>query len=102
MASNASTTRLTQLATSILESVAELEEKLSNQDFPSPTFDEDAPALLPKDTVQVRDSIVDAAAEVQDLLQGPLDIIFRHGSVSDSHSCWNGSLYCFSLWQITC
>ncbi|ROW16957.1 hypothetical protein VPNG_01428 [Cytospora leucostoma] len=80
MAFNASTTRLTQLATHILESVAELEEKLSNQGFPSPTFNEDAPALLPKDTVQVRDSIIDAAAEVQDLLQGPLDIIFRHGS----------------------
>lgn len=82
MASSASTSRLTYLATSILQSVAKLEEMLSKQGYPSPTFDEDAPPLLPKDTVQVRDSIVDAAAEVQDLLQGPLDIIYRHGSVS--------------------
>lgn len=83
MASELSTSRLTQLATSILESVAELENILSKQGFPSPSFDEDAPSLLPKDTVRVRDSIIDAAAEVQDLLQGPLDLIYRHGSVSD-------------------
>lgn len=84
MASNTSTSRLTQLATSILESVAKLEKILSEQGTPSPSFDEDAPALLPNDTVPIRDLIVDSAAEIQDLLQGPLDIIFRHGSVSDS------------------
>lgn len=83
MASSTSTSRLTQLATSILESVAKLEETLSKQGYPSPSFEEDAPALLPKDTVMVRDLIVDSAAEIQDLLQGPLDIIYRHGSVSD-------------------
>ncbi|KAG8156627.1 hypothetical protein KVR01_013578 [Diaporthe batatas] len=83
MASSVSISRLTHLATSIVESVAVLEEMLSKQGYPSPTFDEDAPALLPKDTVKVRDLIVDAAAEVQDLLQGPLDIIYRHGSFNN-------------------
>lgn len=83
MASTPSTSRLTQLATSILASVTKLEDMLSKQGHPSPSFDENAPALLPKDTVTVRDLIVDSAAEIQDLLQGPLDIIYRHGSVSD-------------------
>lgn len=83
MASNLSTSRLTELTISILESVGKLEEMLSKQGYPSPSFDEDAPALLPKNTVSIRDLIVDSAAEIQDLLQGPLDIIYRHGSVSD-------------------
>lgn len=86
MASNPTTSRLTHLATSILESVAKLEEMLSQQGRPSPSFDEDAPVLsgLPKDTVNVRDLIIDSAAEIQDLLQGPLDIMYRHGSVSSN------------------
>lgn len=91
MTPSASTTRLTLLATSILESVAKLEEMLLKQGFPSPTFDEEAPTLLPKETVQVRDSIIDAAAEVQDLLQGPLDILYRHGSVSSCPRSQDGS-----------
>jgi hypothetical protein len=97
MASNPSTTRLTLLATSILESVAKLEGILSKHGFPSPTFDEDAPALLPKETVQVRDSIIDAAAEVQDLLQGPLDLLYRHGAVSSCRRSQQRSRLCQSL-----
>ncbi|RYC57523.1 hypothetical protein CHU98_g8684 [Xylaria longipes] len=81
---NPSTSRLSQLAVSISESVAKLEGILSALGEPSPSFDEDAPTLLPRNTVEVRDLIIDCAAEIQDVLQGPLDLMYRHGSVSNS------------------
>lgn len=96
MVSTQTTSRLTQLASSILKFVAELEEKLSVQGYPSPSFDEDAPALFPKDAVEARDFIIDSAAEIQDLLQGPLDLIYRHGSVSDTFSCIQESNSCYN------
>lgn len=82
MAADPSISRLTQLAVSILESVTKLEEVLSAEGIASPSFHENAPPLkFPKDALGVRDSIVDSAAEVQDLLQSPLDLIYRHASV---------------------
>lgn len=88
MTSRPTTSRLAELASSILKSVAELEEKLSVQGYASPSFEEDAPFLVPKDAVEVRDLIIDSAAEIQDLLQGPLGIIYKYGAVSnDSLSC---------------
>ncbi|GAW18771.1 hypothetical protein ANO14919_082530 [Xylariales sp. No.14919] len=77
---NLSASRLAQLSATIVESLAILEKSLQEHGVPSPTFDEDAPDLLPRDTVEVRDTIIDCAAEIQDLLQGPLDLIYRHGS----------------------
>ncbi|KAI1443297.1 sterigmatocystin 8-O-methyltransferase [Annulohypoxylon stygium] len=81
MTSNlSSTSRLLQLATLIHESVAKLEEALSTKGFPSPSFDEDAPQQFPRDTVDVRDTIIDCAAELQDLLLGPLEILYRNAA----------------------
>ncbi|KAI0892116.1 sterigmatocystin 8-O-methyltransferase [Annulohypoxylon nitens] len=81
MTSNlSSTSRLLQLAALIHESVAKLEEALSTKGFPSPSFDEDAPQQFPRDTVDVRDTIIDCAAELQDLLLGPLEILYRNAA----------------------
>ncbi|KAI0554399.1 sterigmatocystin 8-O-methyltransferase [Xylaria curta] len=78
-----STSRLTQLAASISEFVARLEKILSARGVLSPSFDEEAPTSLPKDTINVRDMIIDCAAEIQDLLQDPLDMIYIHGSFNN-------------------
>jgi hypothetical protein len=83
MSFNPSTSRLTKLAASLLETVSELEKVLHAQGFPSPAFDEDASPLFPKEAIGARDLVIDHAAEIQDLLQGPFDLIFRHGSVSN-------------------
>ncbi|KAI1873154.1 uncharacterized protein JN550_003407 [Neoarthrinium moseri] len=83
MSFDPSTSRLAKLTTSLLETVSKLEEALHAQRFPSPSFDEDAPALFPKEAIGVRDMAIDYAAEIQDLLQGPLDIIYRHGSFNN-------------------
>ncbi|KID62536.1 O-methyltransferase PaMT [Metarhizium brunneum] len=83
---NTSVSRLTQLAASILNSVSRLEATLSMQACPLPSFDQDAPTLLPKDAIGIRDSIIDCAAEIQDLLLGPFDMLYMHGSVNSSVS----------------
>jgi hypothetical protein len=83
MSFDPSASRLFKLAASLLESVSKLEIVLHAQGFPSPSFDEDAPPLFPKEAIGIRDLVIDHAAEIQDLLQGPLDLIYRHGSVSD-------------------
>ncbi|KAI1207204.1 sterigmatocystin 8-O-methyltransferase [Annulohypoxylon truncatum] len=81
MSSNpSSASRLSQLAALIRESVTKLEETLSAQGFQSPSLDEDAPQSLPRDTVDMRDVIIDCAAELQALLLGPLEIIYRNGA----------------------
>ncbi|KAI1380126.1 sterigmatocystin 8-O-methyltransferase [Hypoxylon crocopeplum] len=81
MASNpSSASRLSQLAALIRESVTKLEETLSAQGFQSPSFDEDAPQSLPRDTVDMTDVIIDCAAELQDLLLGPLEAIYRNAA----------------------
>ncbi|KAI0012208.1 sterigmatocystin 8-O-methyltransferase [Xylariaceae sp. FL0662B] len=81
MASNPlSASRLSQLAALISESVTKLEEILSAEGFQSPSFHEDAPQSLPRDTVDMKDVIIDCAAELQALLLGPLEIIYRNGA----------------------
>ncbi|KFG85433.1 sterigmatocystin 8-O-methyltransferase [Metarhizium anisopliae] len=83
---NTSVSRLAQLAASILDSVSRLEATLSMQACPLPSFDQDAPTLLPKDAIGIRDSIIDCAAEIQDLLLGPFDMLYMHASVNSSVS----------------
>ncbi|KJK74087.1 hypothetical protein H634G_10626 [Metarhizium anisopliae BRIP 53293] len=83
---NTSVSRLTQLAASILDSVSRLEATLSMQACPLPSFDQDAPTLLPKDAIGIRDSIIDCAAEIQDLLLGPFDMLYMHASINSSVS----------------
>jgi hypothetical protein len=87
MSSDAPVSHIVSLAASLLQAVSNLEEILLTQGVPSPSFDEDAPPLLPKDAIRVRDLAIDSAAEIQDLLQGPLDLIYRHGSVRISTIC---------------
>ncbi|KAF3005265.1 hypothetical protein E8E14_006481 [Neopestalotiopsis sp. 37M] len=83
MPSEASVSHIAKLTASLLQAVSNLEEILHAQGVPSPSFDEDAPPLLPKDAISVRDLAIDYAAEIQDLLQGPLDLIYRHGSFNN-------------------
>ncbi|KAF7527536.1 hypothetical protein G7054_g10430 [Neopestalotiopsis clavispora] len=83
MSSDVPGSHIAKLTASLLQAVSKLEEILHAQGVPSPSFDEDAPHLLPTEAVRVRDQAIDYAAEIQDLLQGPLDLIYRHGSFNN-------------------
>lgn len=80
---NKSIPRIIQLATIINLSVAKIQEVLDNQGAPSPSFDEHAPPL-PVDIGEAQDAVLDATAELHDLLTEPLNIIHRSARVSYS------------------
>ncbi|KAH6845706.1 S-adenosyl-L-methionine-dependent methyltransferase [Chaetomium sp. MPI-CAGE-AT-0009] len=85
MASSTSLPKLRELAATIELAVAKIQEALDAQGAPSPSFDEDAPPL-PSDIGEARDIVLDATAELQDLLTEPLNMIHR-ASRSDKSAC---------------
>ncbi|KAM7187060.1 6-hydroxytryprostatin B O-methyltransferase, partial [Naviculisporaceae sp. PSN 640] len=71
--------RLVQLAHTISESVSKIDHVLSKRGLPPLSFDEDLPIrYLPKDLSQARDLILDATAELHDLLLEPLHLVKEH------------------------
>ena len=74
--------RILQLAKIITASVNKIQEVLSSRGITSPSFDEDATYNLPIDVSNDQAAVLDATAELQDLLQAPLSLIHRHGGVS--------------------
>jgi hypothetical protein len=73
--------RIVQLASTISESVANIQEVLSTQDIPSPSFDEDATLLFPAAASDARDAVLDAAAELYDVLLEPLTFLYKQSGV---------------------
>lgn len=81
MATSQALPRIVQLAATINESVTRLQNVLSNRGIQSPSFDEDAQFLLPEETLAAQDGILDATAELHDLLLDPMALIKQHGGV---------------------
>jgi hypothetical protein len=81
MASNNSTPRIVELASQISTSVAQLQEQLSAEGLASPSFDEDFPSKYPINATQLRDTLLDATAELHELLLDPLMLLFKFASV---------------------
>lgn len=77
-----SQSRILQLAEIISASVAKIQEGLTAKSLPTPSFDENAPPTLPLELVDVQDAVLDATAELQDLLMEPMLSIHGHGGVS--------------------
>ncbi|PSN59372.1 S-adenosyl-L-methionine-dependent methyltransferase [Corynespora cassiicola Philippines] len=83
MASNENTPRIVELAAQISNSVAQLQEKLSAEGLPSPSFDENFPGMYPAGVAQFRDAVLDASAELHELLLDPLMVLFKFASISN-------------------
>jgi hypothetical protein len=75
--------RIAQLAEDITKSVTKLLEILSTQGVPAPSFDDDGPFFLPKEASNAQDIILDATAELHELLMEPLNLVYKQGGVSD-------------------
>ncbi|XXH01443.1 hypothetical protein Hte_007803 [Hypoxylon texense] len=87
MDQNKSIPRIIQLAATINLSVAKIQEVLNAQGVPSPSFDENASLdPLPVDVSSAQNAVLDATAELQDLLTEPLNIIHR-SSRGDKSAC---------------
>lgn len=73
--------RIVQLASQINLSVAKIQSFLDNYGLPSPSFEEDA-VPLPADLDEAHDIVLDATAELHDLLTEPLSLIHRSARAS--------------------
>lgn len=81
MASPNNMPRIVELAAQISTSVNELQERLTAQGAPSPSWDEDSPEALPDDVSHLQDAVLDATAELHELLMEPLMLIFKFAAV---------------------
>ncbi|RYP50583.1 hypothetical protein DL768_003928 [Monosporascus sp. mg162] len=86
MTSSEPVPRIVHLANAISASVIKIQEVLSAKGIPSPSFDEDAPFSLPLEIARDHDVVLDATAELHDLLLEPLNLIHRHGGHNNSLS----------------
>ncbi|KAI1169451.1 sterigmatocystin 8-O-methyltransferase [Nemania sp. FL0916] len=77
------TPKIVELAAKISSSVAELQEYLSAQGLESPSFDENSPPTLPSDVRQIRDDVLDATAELHEVLLEPLMLIYKFAGVAN-------------------
>lgn len=80
--SNDSTTRIVELAAQISSNVAQLQAKLSAQGAPTPSFAENGPDLMPNNVASLRDAVLDASAELHEILLDPLLLLFKFAAVS--------------------
>ncbi|KAI2602759.1 S-adenosyl-L-methionine-dependent methyltransferase [Hypoxylon sp. NC1633] len=78
MVSYTTPSRMSQLADVISRSVANMNEMLSALQVAQPSFSEDAFVSLPNEVSDDKDAILDAAAELYDLLLDPLELLYRH------------------------
>ncbi|KAI1768518.1 S-adenosyl-L-methionine-dependent methyltransferase [Hypoxylon sp. FL1150] len=76
-------TKIVALAAKISSLVAELQESLSAQGVESPSFDENSPPNLPSDLHHIRDDVLDATAELHEVLLEPLMLIYKFAGVSN-------------------
>jgi hypothetical protein len=79
-----STSRIVHLTKVLGQAVADLERVLAENGQPSPSFDPDSPTPFPKETDDVRDVALDAAAEIYDLLMEPMALLYKKTGVSCS------------------
>lgn len=76
--------RIIQLARTISTSVAQIDAALAASGLPSPSFDENAPVgYLPSNISDAQDAVLDATAELHDLLLEPLHLIKKYSGVSE-------------------
>lgn len=77
------TPRIVELAAQISSSVAQLQEQLSVGGLPSPSFDENFVGNYPANVTELRDAVLDATAELHEILLDPIMVLFKFASISN-------------------
>jgi len=78
---SASTPRIVELAAKISSSVVQLQHQLEVKGTPTPSFSEDQPESLPADVADLKNAVLDATAELHELLLDPLMLLFKFAGV---------------------
>ncbi|KAI0173473.1 S-adenosyl-L-methionine-dependent methyltransferase [Hypoxylon sp. FL1284] len=84
MASTEPLSRIMHLANIITASVTKIDEALRVKGLPSPSFNEDTSFSRPAEVAKEHDIVLDATAELHDLLLEPLNLMHRHGGHNNS------------------
>jgi hypothetical protein len=77
---SSSQSRVAELAATIAHHTQRIDSFLAENSLPYPTFDENGPAdlQLPLELEQSRTNVLQASQELNDLLQGPRNLLFNH------------------------
>ncbi|KAI2622778.1 putative O-methyltransferase [Hypomontagnella submonticulosa] len=72
--------RIAELATIVATHTSRIDNYLSEKGLPHPSFEVDGPSdlQLPPDIEQSRSMVLEASQELNDLLQGPRNLLFNH------------------------
>ena len=81
MAQNARVPRIVELARIIADTTEKLNDTLSSQNIPTPSFDAEY-TKFPENATGDQETILNATSELYDLLLDPLSALFQYGSVS--------------------
>ncbi|KAF2820840.1 putative Sterigmatocystin 8-O-methyltransferase [Ophiobolus disseminans] len=76
-------TRIVELAAQISSSVTKLQEQLSAQGAATPSFAENGPDRLPDHVSSLKDAVLDATAELHEILLDPLFLLFKFSSIEN-------------------
>jgi hypothetical protein len=82
MASPNTTPRIIESAAQISTSIAQFQERLSAQGVATPSFAEDSPRNLPASVTHLKGTVLNATAELHELLLDPLALFFKFAAVS--------------------
>ncbi|KAI1291169.1 hypothetical protein F5Y03DRAFT_46125 [Xylaria venustula] len=85
MVSSSRSPRMIELAAKISSFIAELQSLLSAQGLSSPSFNEYSPESLPASAANLQDAVLDATAELHELLLEPMSAVFGF-SAGDAYS----------------
>ncbi|KAF2726953.1 S-adenosyl-L-methionine-dependent methyltransferase, partial [Polyplosphaeria fusca] len=80
MAPTATVSRIVELAAIISKHTALIEDHLVDNNHPSPSFEHSGTASLPRAVSSSQDAIIDATAELGDLMLPPRNLLFRYGA----------------------
>ncbi|KAI3318836.1 putative O-methyltransferase [Xylariaceae sp. AK1471] len=72
--------RIAQLASIVAKNTQQIDDYLAQKGLPYPSFEPDSPVDLglPPEIEQLRGAVLEATQELNDLLQGPRDLLFNH------------------------
>ena len=76
------TSRILELAAAINKATETIHKTLVDKGQGTPSFDPDAAQVLPAELTEAQDAVLDATAELHDLLLGPFNLLYRYGGVS--------------------
>ncbi|KAI2468973.1 S-adenosyl-L-methionine-dependent methyltransferase [Annulohypoxylon bovei var. microspora] len=75
--------RIVELAERITEAVGRLQGIFVDKGLQMPSFNEDASSEMPLEAFDARDVVLDASAEIYDILLDPLTLILKRGSYNN-------------------